>query len=71
MRIVNRANLTPASLAALESEVPEHSTLLELVAWGRRRQPPLLITQVVTQDEFTHDVVVPWREGLVLVYGAT
>ena len=26
---------------------------------------------VVTQDEYTHDVIVPWSERLVLVFDAT
>jgi len=32
---------------------------------------PQVVADVIVQDEFTHDVVVPWREGLVLVYDTT
>lgn len=71
MRLVNRAKLPPEPYAVLMGEVPEHHTLLEVVAWGDHQRPPLRVTQVVTQDEFTHDVIIPWRNGLVLVYGAT
>jgi hypothetical protein len=71
MRIANRANLSPAAHAALGRELPEHHTLLEAVEWSSRQQPPLPVAEVVTQDEFTHDVIIPWRDGLVLVYGVT
>jgi hypothetical protein len=32
---------------------------------------PEVVAAVVLQDEFTHDVIVPWRDGLVLVYDTT
>lgn len=36
-----------------------HRTLAEAVAWGLARSPPALVADVVTQDEFTLDVLVP------------
>ena len=39
--------------------------------WVLARRPPEALTEVVVQDEFTHDVVVPWRDGLYLVYDTT
>jgi hypothetical protein len=71
MRIANRANLSLDRHAVLERELPEHHTLLEVVNWGLAEQPPALVAEAVTLDEFTHDIVIPWRDGLVLVYGAT
>lgn len=32
---------------------------------------PSVVADVIVQDEFTHDVIVPWRDGLVLIYDAT
>ena len=32
---------------------------------------PQVVADVIVQDEFTHDVLIPWREGLVLVYDTT
>jgi hypothetical protein len=71
MRLVNRANLSSERLAELERELPVHHTLLEVIAWGSAQQPPRLVAAAITQDEFTHDVVIPWRDGLKLVYGVT
>ena len=33
--------------------------------------PPRAVGDIVTQDEYTHDVIVPWSERLVLVFDAT
>lgn len=71
MRLVNHAKLSPHVLIALEQALPDHHTLLEVVTWGLGQQPPLSVAEAVTQDEFTHDLIVPWRDSLVLVYGAT
>jgi hypothetical protein len=32
---------------------------------------PTIVSDVVIQDEFTHDVVVPRRNGRTLVFGTT
>lgn len=69
MKLVNRANLSADALAVLDAERPRTATLLDLLA-GLEGQS-LKVVAVVTQDEFTHDVVLAWRDGLWLVYGAT
>lgn len=75
MRLVNHANLTAERLAIIESELPEQPTLLDVFNWGRQKASgalaPEVFTEVIVQDEFTHDAIVPWRDGLFLVYGAT
>lgn len=48
--------------------------LTDLMRWALSRREyfiPTVIANVIVQDEFTHDVIVPWREGLVLVYDTT
>ena len=75
MRIVNHANLSAERLATIESELPEQHTLLAVFNWGREQASgtlaPGVVAEVIVQDEFTHDAIVPWRDGLVLVYGTT
>lgn len=46
-------------------------TLGPVLAWLRTQEPPRIIREIVTQDEYTHDVIVPWSERLVLVFDAT
>jgi hypothetical protein len=58
-------------LVTLEEAAARHRTLADAVAWGLAHTPPLVIAEVVTQDEYTHDVVLPYRDGRFLVYDTT
>jgi hypothetical protein len=74
VQIINRANLSPESLAALERELPSVGTLYEFVLWGAAGRPPVLLKETVALDEFTHDVIAPWPakgDGLTLILEAT
>ena len=67
----NHARLDEATLARLGAIVREQTSLERVLDWGRTHEPPLAVDTVVTQDEYTHDVVVPFAAGLVLVYDTT
>jgi hypothetical protein len=56
---------------AIYAVASTHRTLEEVVRWGLAQKPPRLIQSVVTQDEYTNDVVLPAADGVVLVYDAT
>jgi hypothetical protein len=71
VQLINRANLSAELAAALESQLPRVGTLHEFVLWGSAQRPPALLVETVAMDEFTHDVIAPWRDGLILVLGAT
>ena len=75
MQVSNRANLSPEQLARINSEVAKHHTLPDILRWGFNPSSgathPQVISDVIIQDEYSHDVIVPWREGLLLVYGTT
>jgi hypothetical protein len=75
MRIVNRANLSAERLSAVERELSGLRNLNDVMKWALGHPAgvfaPAVIAGVVVQDEFTHDVIVPWRDGLVLVYDTT
>ena len=46
-------------------------TLGPVLDWLRVQDPPRIVREIITQDEYTHDVIVPWSERLVLVFDAT
>ena len=74
MRLVNQSKLPAMRITALEGEIPEQENLKDVMSWALanpREFVPQVVADVVVQDEFTHDVVVPWRDGLVLVYDTT
>lgn len=75
MQVLNYANLSPEELRAIESELGGQQNLNDVMKWALAYPAGVFISKivanVVVQDEFTHDVIVPWRDGLVLVYDTT
>ncbi len=65
------AALQASDRARLEQQVQGQRTLADVLAWSRAQSPPLSVAEIVTQDEYTHDVVVPLAADLVLVYDTT
>ena len=54
-------------LAAITAE---HTTLEKLLSWCTEQKPPIRIAAMITQDEFTSDVIVPLAD-VYLVYDTT
>jgi hypothetical protein len=75
MRIINHANLSPEQIAQIEGELSGQQNLNDLMKWALSHPKgifvPSVVVDVIVQDEFTHDVIVPYRDGLVLVYDTT
>jgi len=67
----DRVGLAEAERAALEALIAGHHTLAEVLRWALDHEPPRLVAEVVVQDEYTHDVVLPYRDALHLVYDTT
>ena len=53
------AALVPRDLEAIADRLAAHRTLAEVLRWAAAQSPPLAIAEIVTQDEYTHDVVLP------------
>ena len=66
-----RGSFSGALLESIEAFVAGQKTLEEVVRWGLARRPPRVVERVVVQDEYTHDVVLPWSDGIYLVYDTT
>jgi hypothetical protein len=71
MELTNHASLSEAACRALSEILPAPGTLMELVAWGGQQTPPLVLRETVALDEYTHEVLAPWRDSLWLVYSST
>jgi hypothetical protein len=65
-----RAALSDEQLAALAREIEPLASLADVIRWGLARRPEAIIAAVVIQDEYSHDVVIPW-EGTYLVFDTT
>jgi hypothetical protein len=74
MKVVNLAKLAAKRFAEIKNEVSKHKTLAQILAWANAQPKenflPQIVAEVVTQDEFTHDVIVPYKD-LFLVYDTT
>jgi len=70
----NRSNFSELELAAIPGGITKHRTLGDVLDWGFKQPAgtvrPGIVSEVVVLDEFTHDVIVPWRH-FVFVYGTT
>ena len=71
---VNLSTLTTDDFETLAVELDKHGSLREVLAWASSKPKdeihPQIVAEVVTQDEFTHDVIVPFKK-VFLVYDTT
>ena len=65
--LLDYARLEPARRDALQAIVDKHTLLAHVIAWAG----PAAIEEIVTQDEYTHDVLLPYDRDLYLVYDST
>jgi len=70
----NNSSLSEFEFAALEEEIGRHDSLRDVLSWAATKPKelvhPHLVAEVITQDEFTHDVIIPFR-NVFLVYDTT
>ena len=67
----NRSRLPDAAFRDLQLAVADHATLERVLEWSRTHVPPWRVEEIITQDEFTHDVLVPLDNSQYLAYGVT
>ena len=71
VRVDPAGDVPDRDLAQFRVALGNVRTLGAVLDWLRVQAPPRLVHEVVTQDEYTHDVVVRWNERLSLVFDAT
>ena len=69
--ILTTGNVTSERLTAIRQELGELHTLAHVLAWTRASSPPRPVSCIVTQDEYSHDVVVPLDRETFLVFDTT
>jgi hypothetical protein len=67
------AALPAPAAAELQARVAAQRTLADVLGWAAAQRPPVAIAEIVTQDEYTHDVVLPIaaEPPLFLAYDTT
>lgn len=69
MELIALTELGAGERAELEAALARLITLHDVILWGL--EADRIIAEVVIQDEFTHDVVMPWTRGRYLVFDTT
>jgi hypothetical protein len=69
--LIDRTGLPDARFRDLQLAVADHATLERVLEWGRTQTPPRRVEEIITQDEFTHDVLVPLDNSQYLAYDVT
>jgi len=69
--VTKSGNVASDELSRFQSELKDQRTLGDVLAWLRTQNPSRSVTDILTQDEYTHDVVVEWSDRLYLVFDAT
>ncbi|MBS1796688.1 MAG: hypothetical protein JSS81_22850 [Acidobacteria bacterium] len=74
MKFTNLAGLPENEFEVLEKELAKLKLLGQVLAWAGAQPKgvclPQIVAEVVTQDEFTHDVVIPYKD-FFLVFDTT
>ncbi len=69
--LINHARLPDATFRDLQGMVAGHASLDRVLEWGRTQTPARRVEEIITQDEFTHDVLVPLDNSQYLAYDVT
>jgi hypothetical protein len=71
MQIHDFAGMTGEERASLERVLASHESLDDVFAWGRGQSPAVTPDDVVIQDEFSYDTLVPFTGQRWVVYATT
>ncbi len=71
VRIQDLVGLPEVELTQLSRLIECHQRLSDVLRWCAEREPAVVPILTVAQDEYSHDVVIPYAEDLYLVYGST
>lgn len=69
--VENHADLPAAAFEPIRSAVETHDTMERALAWYFAQEPPLAPEDLIPQDEFSYDLLVPYRHGLFLSYATS
>lgn len=58
LEIRDLTGMEEQTLPSLRASLARVHTLDDVIAWARSQQPKVAIDEIVTQDEYTHDVLV-------------
>jgi hypothetical protein len=69
--IENRSGVTAEDFARIANAVASHGSIRQALIWFLGHNPPLVPSEMVTQDEFSHDILVAYPGDRWLAYSTT
>ncbi len=66
--VENRAALAEDAFSRLAGVLCRQRSIKHALDWLTAHRPPLTLTDILAQDEFSHDILVEYLDGLWLVY---
>lgn len=71
VEVSRTGDVAPDAFTDLAAALRTRRTLADVLAWARRETPPRTVTEIITQDEYTHDVVIGFGARCWLVFDTT
>ncbi len=68
MKIINAENISTEKIEQIKQSLPQAENLWQLMDWLNIQTK--VLPEVVVQDEFTHDVIIPFQD-VYLVFDTT
>jgi len=69
--VVSVGTIPSELVARVAAALAARTTLADVLAWAREQTPVRQVSEIVTQDEYTHDVVLPFDGSHFLAFDAT
>ena len=63
--------IDPTVYERVAPQLRAQRTLGDVLSWGRMQSPARSVTEIITQDEYTHDVVIELEVPYYLVFDTT
>lgn len=74
MKVINADNFPDKKIEQIKQVLPKAENLLQVMNWINSQPKndflPQIVAEVVVQDEYTHDVVIPYKD-VFLVFDTT
>jgi hypothetical protein len=74
MKIISAEKISEVKIEQIKETLPKAENLWQLMSWINSQPKsefiPGIVAEVIVQDEFTHDVVIPFRD-IFLVFETT
>jgi len=71
LELTDHAGLEAGERDDLAAALAGLTTLADVIRWGLELPEMSAVIDVVGQDEFTNDVILPWVSGRFLVFDTT